>query len=121
MTIRCVGNLMLTVSMALAVVTSGCGKGEPQADTSREGGSQASAPAQSKPLLVPKTQLADWCGEHGVPESQCTRCNPALVEGFKAKGDWCSEHDLPKSQCIACDPGLEAKLRAMAPKSGGTK
>jgi hypothetical protein len=49
---------------------------------------------------------ADWCGEHNVPESQCTRCDASLVPAFKATGDWCDEHGLPKSQCLACDPAL---------------
>ena len=48
----------------------------------------------------------DWCGEHNVPESQCTRCDASLVPAFKATGDWCDEHGLPKSQCLACDPAL---------------
>ncbi len=49
---------------------------------------------------------ADWCGEHAVPESQCTRCNKDLVPAFKATGDWCPEHGLPESQCLACNPDL---------------
>jgi hypothetical protein len=48
----------------------------------------------------------DWCGEHEVPESQCTRCDRALIAAFKATGDWCEEHGLPESHCKACDPGL---------------
>ncbi len=46
----------------------------------------------------------DWCGEHEVPESKCTRCNSALVAAFKATNDWCAEHGLPESQCVKCDP-----------------
>jgi hypothetical protein len=49
---------------------------------------------------------ADWCGEHAVPESLCTRCSPDLIPAFKATGDWCDTHGLPQSQCTACDPGL---------------
>jgi hypothetical protein len=49
----------------------------------------------------------DWCGEHQVPESMCTRCNPSLVPAFKATGDWCAEHGLPESQCKICNPGLK--------------
>ena len=49
----------------------------------------------------------DWCGEHAVPESQCTRCNPKLIPAFKATGDWCAEHALPESQCLVCNPGLK--------------
>jgi len=49
---------------------------------------------------------ADWCAEHEVPESMCTRCNPDLVPAFQATGDWCDEHGLPESQCRACNPDL---------------
>ena len=49
----------------------------------------------------------DWCGEHQVPESMCTRCNPALIAAFKATGDWCEEHALPESQCTICNPDLK--------------
>lgn len=48
----------------------------------------------------------DWCAEHRVPESQCTLCNPGLIEGFKERGDWCGEHDIPESHCRLCNPGL---------------
>ena len=48
----------------------------------------------------------DWCGEHQVPESLCTRCNPSLTAAFKATGDWCEEHGLPESQCLECNPEL---------------
>ena len=49
----------------------------------------------------------DWCEEHGVPESQCTRCNPELAAAFKATNDWCEEHGLPESQCLKCNPELK--------------
>ena len=49
----------------------------------------------------------DWCGEHEVPESQCTRCNKDLIAAFQATGDWCAEHGLPESQCLACNPDLK--------------
>lgn len=65
--------------------------------------------------LVPKHEVADWCGDHGVPESVCTRCNAELVAGFKKKGDWCEKHGLPDSQCLTCHPELKAKFEAMAP------
>ncbi len=50
---------------------------------------------------------ADWCGEHQVPESLCTRCNSSLIAAFKATGDWCEEHGLPESQCLICNPDLK--------------
>lgn len=49
----------------------------------------------------------DWCAEHAVPESQCTRCDPTLTAAFKATGDWCEEHGLPESQCLKCNPDLK--------------
>lgn len=49
----------------------------------------------------------DWCEEHAVPESLCTRCNPSLVAAFKSTGDWCEEHGLPESQCLKCNPNLK--------------
>ncbi len=48
----------------------------------------------------------DWCGEHGVPESQCTRCNPELIPAFKATNDWCDEHQLPLSHDKIHNPDL---------------
>lgn len=49
----------------------------------------------------------DWCDEHQVPESMCTRCNPSLIAAFKATNDWCDEHGLPESQCLKCNPDLK--------------
>lgn len=70
----------------------------------------AAAAAGQESLHAPKDAKPgsheDWCGEHGVPESQCTRCHEELIAAFKATGDWCDEHGLPKSQCKSCDPGL---------------
>jgi hypothetical protein len=49
----------------------------------------------------------DWCGEHAVAESQCTRCNSDLVAAFKATGDWCEEHGVPESHCLKCNPEIK--------------
>ncbi len=59
---------------------------------------------------------ADWCGEHQVAESLCTRCNPSLTAAFKATGDWCKEHGLPESQCLLCNPNLKLER---PPRAGG--
>ena len=48
----------------------------------------------------------DWCVEHAVPESQCTRCNAELIPAFKATGDWCEAHQLPLSQDTIHNPHL---------------
>lgn len=66
------------------------------------------------------SDVADWCAEHRVPESVCTKCNPALIDNFKATGDWCGGHDLPESHCRLCNPGIsfpqEAALAALSPE-----
>lgn len=97
-----------------ALLTCACGNSPdaPQPAASAQ-------PAAPKAPLVQKPVVADWCKEHGVPESVCTRCNAELIARFQARGDWCKEHGLPESQCIACRPELEAKLKALAPKEGG--
>lgn len=35
----------------------------------------------------------DWCGEHGVPESQCIECNTDLLPREKDYG-WCRKHGI---------------------------
>ncbi|XZE53529.1 RND transporter [Planctomycetaceae bacterium SH139] len=45
-----------------------------------------------------------WCGEHGVPEEECARCDKSLVAKFKAAGDWCEQDNRPDSQCFVCHP-----------------
>lgn len=100
--------------VALSIVVGACEKKSDQPPTPPA----AAKTEPKKPVepLIKKQEIADWCPEHGVPESICTRCNASLIEGFKAKGDWCKEHDLPESQCFKCHPELEAKFKAMAPK-----
>ena len=83
----------------LVVALVACGGGAPESPEPTPAAAHASAEA------VPGSH-ADWCGEHAVPESQCTRCDAALIPAFKATGDWCPEHGLPESQCHACNPGL---------------
>jgi cobalt-zinc-cadmium efflux system membrane fusion protein len=45
----------------------------------------------------------DWCAEHGVPESECVECNPALLpRGERVK--WCKEFGV--HECPLCHPEL---------------
>ncbi len=58
-------------------------------------------------MAAPPPAAADVgpvCREHGVLEAVCTKCNPALIPVFKAKGDWCEEHGFPESICPICHP-----------------
>lgn len=102
------------VLVAATVLVAGCSDSTSTAPT-------PASPAGEPPKapLVHKTEISDWCPEHGVPESICTRCNEKLVAEFQAKGDWCKSHELPESQCFTCHPDLKAKFAAMAPKKGG--
>ena len=101
--------VFLSLSLAAAIASTGCDRKQPT----------ASKPDATKTVATEtKADKADWCAEHGVPESVCTKCNPKLIADFKQKGDWCKEHNLPESQCVQCDPTLKEKFEAMAPKPG---
>jgi hypothetical protein len=91
-------NLILLLLVA-GILVSGCGR-KAGNEGSEAGGKHAAAG------VVPGS-YEDWCGEHGVPESVCTRCDPSLIAAFKATNDWCAEHGLPESQCLACNPNLK--------------
>ena len=93
----------LVVLLALSIVIAGCGKDPKQTGKAERVAPTADVHAAS--TVVPGS-YEDWCGEHQVSESECTRCDPALVPAFKATNDWCDEHGLPESQCLACNPGL---------------
>jgi cobalt-zinc-cadmium efflux system membrane fusion protein len=67
----------------------------------------------------PAAHPGDWCGGHGVPESECTRCNPQLIPQFRARGDWCGEHAIPESQCTICHPELLGQGVAPTPAPAG--
>jgi hypothetical protein len=86
---------------------------KPAASKTAEGGETQHAGAEVKPGTY-----EDWCGEHQVPESMCTRCNPSLIAAFKATNDWCEEHGLPESQCLICNPSLKIER---PPKAEGAK
>jgi hypothetical protein len=99
----------ISILMIAGVVASGChGTSGEKAGGSEGGGKHA---AQG---VVPGS-YEDWCGEHGVPESACTRCDPSLIAAFKATNDWCAEHGLPESQCLKCHPDLKIE-RPTKPK-----
>jgi hypothetical protein len=101
----------LFLVLSLGVLT-GCSKddGRPKAaPPQKEAPTGAATGKGHAPSGVKPGSHEDWCEEHGVPESQCTRCNPDLIPAFKATGDWCPEHGVPESQCKICNPGLEIK------------
>ena len=99
--------VVLTVVMAAA----GCGsKGTESQTTQSEAAQPATPPAgeghANVAAIVPGS-YEDWCAEHQVPETQCTRCDASLIPAFQAAGDWDPEHGLPMSQCTIHDPNLK--------------
>jgi hypothetical protein len=99
-------SLLGVVLLASLALLGACGGGQPAADRpAAETAAPPTGAGHAEAGVVPGS-YEDWCAEHAVPETQCTRCNPALVAAFQATGDWCAEHGLPESQCLACNPGL---------------
>jgi hypothetical protein len=95
-------SISLVICAVLAIGSASCSKDAPSADKAAPEKTAAHAAKDVKP-----GSYEDWCGEHQVPESQCTKCNPTLIPAFKATGDWCEEHGLPESQCTKCNPNLK--------------
>lgn len=101
---------MIALALAIGVAVFGCGNQNETAARAPE----SAAPADTVPSassghaegIVPGSH-EDWCDEHQVQETMCTRCDPSLIPAFKAAGDWDEKHGLPKSQCLKCDPTLK--------------
>lgn len=89
-----------------SLLFAGCSKDEPSKPTTTEKQPDKKGHA---PNGVKPGSHEDWCAEHEVPESQCTRCNADLIPAFKATNDWCPEHGLPESQCKICNPQIVIK------------
>lgn len=83
--------LLIAVLLIIPLVVPGCSDKE---------ATTASATAEVKK----EAREAEICGEHGVLESLCTKCNPKLAPIFQSKGDWCAEHGFPESVCPLCHP-----------------
>jgi len=73
------------------------------------------------PAPAPVTADDALCKEHGVLEAVCTKCNPALIAVFRAKGDFCEEHGFPESICPTCHPerGGKPSVDVSAPHDDG--
>ena len=102
-----------TICAALALLASYACEGTP------DGAPEVTPAAHEAPHAAAGARPGsheDWCGEHQVPESLCTRCNASLVPAFQATGDWCAEHGLPESQCLRCNPELRIERPAPGPE-----
>ena len=97
------------VLVALGLASAGCGRGDGTSSRPRSTATTAAAdgrahePGETHEGAVQATGEA-WCGEHGVPEASCTKCDPGRIPAFKAKGDWCEKHGFPMSVCPIDNP-----------------
>ena len=82
----------------VAVSAIGCSS---QSSDSAESGAAKEQALATRP---DKAEPNDWCKEHALPESMCTKCHPELAEKYKEAGDFCAEHGLPESVCPKCNP-----------------
>lgn len=108
----------IALAALLVLFGAGCGTRTESAAPAAKGEAAVATPS-AEPSghaegIVPGS-YADWCEEHGVQETACTRCDASLVAAFKATGDWCEEHGLPKSQDLVCDPTIKI-VRPPAPE-----
>ena len=92
--------------LALVLVSTSCSKKDASSTALPYAEVAATSVGHARKDVKPGSH-EDWCGEHSIPESQCTLCNPTLVAAFKATGDWCEEHGLPESHCKKCNPDLK--------------
>ena len=101
--------LLTLVVLAMLAVVAGCGTQGGHSETARTTeAAKSPGPAQGGGHAdgIVAGSYEDWCEEHGVQETQCTRCDPSLIPAFQAANDWCAEHGLPMSQCTIHDPNL---------------
>ena len=104
--------LMVTLAalLSLFLFAAGCGDKGTKSEAAQTGTAETASPPTGEGHAVAEVvpgSYEDWCDEHHVPETQCTRCDPSLVPAFQAANDWCPEHGLPMSQCTIHNPNLE--------------
>ncbi|MBD3168484.1 MAG: efflux RND transporter periplasmic adaptor subunit [candidate division Zixibacteria bacterium] len=97
--------LVLILLSSMLACNSGQDGVESRGETGHEGHNHA--PGEHGEHSNEAGTELDWCAEHAVPESECTKCHPELIANFKDTGDWCAGHDLPESHCRLCNPGID--------------
>lgn len=99
----------LWVLIASSMVVAGCGANGTSSKNREAATTEAVAPASGGGHAdgVVAGSYEDWCEEHQVPETQCSRCDASLIPAFQAAGDWDAEHGLPMSQCTIHHPDLK--------------
>ena len=100
---------LLWILAGPALIALGCGAKGTSSQVREAATTESKSPASGggHTAGVVAGSYEDWCEEHQVPETQCTRCDASLIPAFQAAGDWDAEHGLPKSQCTIHDPNLK--------------
>ncbi len=96
-------SVMLSLLLALATIAAGCGQ-----QASDSGSPQVSEASHAEG--DGHDHGGWWCGEHGIPEEDCSMCSSDAAAKFKEKGDWCNEHNRAESQCFKCDASRADKF-----------
>ncbi len=101
------------LSAALLFAANGCGESVPAPQQVAQTGKHDDHKDGTHPEGDGHNHSGWWCGEHGLPEAECSLCSSKAAAAFQAKGDWCDEHLRAKSQCFLCDPKLKEKFAAI--------
>ena len=120
------------LAVALLALACGCNESRDGGDggavreaAPRQAGAAPSAAFDAAPLDSNVAAAGLRCLDHGVLQSACAGCNPALASVYRAKGDWCAEHELAESFCPICHPetgGMpQGIVRADEPPADGTR
>ena len=118
-------NWVVLGAIGTLLFVAGCGKGNDGATSDTPSTDTAASSEGGEAEVAAHGEW--WCGEHGVPEEECSICSSAAAEKFRAKGDWCEKHNRAESQCFICDPSraeryvklYEAKFGKKPPKPKG--
>ncbi len=110
--------------LLLMLSFAGCGTSSSTNPAGDSFGEKSSSSTQKEATQTEHNYMGWWCVEHGVPEKECSICNPQAAQRFRARGDWCNEHNRAMSQCFQCNPErekyyiqlFEAKFGHLPPK-----
>lgn len=112
------GALLAMLFGGAVLLTTGCGKPDPTPAKDEKA-------SKDKEKVKPKDDGDDhsgwWCKSHGIPEDECSMCQPDVEKACKAKGDWCEKHDRADSQCFICHPEHQEKFAAKHRAKYGTE
>ena len=96
--------LCLVWTLALCAAVSFLGCDSESSDGEQGASKEAEQQEQALATRPENADPSDWCKEHSLPESMCTKCHPELTERYTKAGDFCAGHGCPESVCPKCHP-----------------